>query len=103
MKGHGAMQLRSRRSPEENDVQGGRDIAVVRERISSIVRDRLGGVEEELVGAGLLDSLKAISLALTLEKEFGVSFEEMSVDDMVTLTSLTQKVHSILMRPHRGG
>jgi len=79
-------------------MQDSRDIAVVRERISMIVRNRLGAVEEELVGAGLLDSLKAISLALTLEKEFGVSFEEISVEDMVTLTSLTRKVHSILMR-----
>jgi len=86
------------RSPRREYMQDSRDIAVVRERISMIVRNRLGAVEEELVGAGLLDSLKAISLALTLEKEFGVSFEEISVEDMVTLTSLTRKVHSILMR-----
>jgi acyl carrier protein len=75
------------------------DMEAVRERIAHVLISRLGGVEEELVGTGLLDSLKAISLALTLEKEFGVSLEDISVDDMVTLSSLTRKIHSLLGQP----
>lgn len=76
----------------------GYDIEAVQHRITEIVLARLGAVEEELVATGLLDSVKAISLALALEEEFGLPLEEMSLDDMVTLSSLMRKVFSTMER-----
>lgn len=76
----------------------GYDIDAVQNRITEIVLARLGAVEEELVATGLLDSVKAISLALALEEEFGLPLEEMSLDDMVTLSSLMRKVFSTMER-----
>jgi acyl carrier protein len=78
------------------------DIEAVQSRVTEIVLARLGSVEEELVATGLLDSVKAISLALALEEEFGLPLEEMSLDDMVTLSSLTRKVFSTMERSNAG-
>lgn len=78
------------------------DIEAVQSRVAEIVLARLGSVEEELVATGLLDSVKAISLALALEEEFGLPLEEMSLDDMVTLSSLTRKVFSTMARSSAG-
>jgi acyl carrier protein len=78
------------------------DIEAVQSRVAEIVLARLGSVEEELVATGLLDSVKAISLALALEEEFGLPLEEVSLDDMVTLSSLTRKVFSTMARSNAG-
>jgi acyl carrier protein len=78
------------------------DIEAVQNRVTEIVLARLGSVEEELVATGLLDSVKAISLALALEEEFVLPLEEMSLDDMVTLSSLTRKVFSTMERSNAG-
>ena len=72
------------------------------DRVVAIVLARLGGVEEELVAAGLLDSVKAISLALAIEEEFGLPLEDISVDDMVTLSSLTRKICSAMEQSSTG-
>lgn len=78
------------------------DAENLQDRVVAIVLTWLGGVEEELVAAGLLDSVKAISLALAIEQEFGLPLEEISVDDMVTLSSLTRKICSAMERSNAG-
>jgi acyl carrier protein len=71
---------------------------MVRDRVVDLLVLHLGRVDEELIGSGLVDSLRAISLALTLEKEFGVVLDEMTLEDMVTLSSLSDRLHTIIVR-----
>jgi acyl carrier protein len=73
-------------------------LEAVRERVSAFLVSRFGRVEENLVGSGIIDSLKAIGVALALEEEFGVPLENLSVSDMATLSSLTRKVHDLTQK-----
>jgi acyl carrier protein len=67
----------------------------IRERVIAVVLIELGHANEELVGNGLIDSVKAISVALSLEHEFGISLEDLSLTDMATLSSLSEKIQAI--------
>jgi acyl carrier protein len=71
----------------------------VRARVERILIDRFGRVQEELVAAGILDSLKTIELALALESEFGVPLDELTTQDTMTLSALVRTV----MQLRRGG
>lgn len=77
------------------------DVQTVRDRVVDILVLSLGRAEEELVASGLVDSLKAISLALMLEKEFGISLDEMTLEDMTTLSSLSDKLHTFMTKSRR--
>lgn len=70
-------------------------LEAIRRRVAAVVITELGRAEENLIGNGLIDSVKAVCLALSLEQEFGISFEELSLTDMATLSSLGEKIHSI--------
>lgn len=71
-------------------------LEAVRDRVTRVVLKDVGTVEEQLIANGLIDSVKAINLALSLEKEFGVSLEDLSLADMITLSKLSHKVYSII-------
>jgi acyl carrier protein len=68
---------------------------IVRARIAATIAAELGRSEEDLIASGLIDSLKAIRLALTLEDAFGVPLDDLSLADMKTLSSMAEKVHAI--------
>lgn len=72
--------------------------SVIRERIERIVIGEFGRADEELAASGILDSLKSVSLALLLEREFDSPLRDISVADMATMSQLCQKIHSILAR-----
>jgi acyl carrier protein len=77
------------------------DVQTVRDRVVDILVLSLGRAEEELVASGLVDSLRAISLALMLEKEFGISLDEMTLEDMTTLSSLSDRLHTFITKSRR--
>jgi hypothetical protein len=70
---------------------------LVRDRVVSVLTKEFGRVEEDLVGSGLLDSLKSISAALLLEEEFALPLtDELSMVDMATVLLLSKKIYGIL-------
>jgi acyl carrier protein len=70
----------------------------VRDRVTGVIAAEFGKLDEDLVGSGLIDSLKAIDVALLLEEKFGVSLHDISVADMRTVTSLSKKIFTIIAR-----
>lgn len=68
----------------------------VRDRLSTIFIREFGRVEEDLVASGIVDSLKSIEVALILEEEFQVPLESLTMADMTTLESLSQKIFSVM-------
>lgn len=68
----------------------------VLDRISTIFIREFGRVEEDLVASGIVDSLKSIEVALILEEEFQVPLESLTMADMTTLESLSQKIFSVM-------
>ena len=64
----------------------------IRQRIASLIERRFGRVDEELVRAGILDSLRTIELALDLEREFGIRIDQLTLQDIQTLTSLSERL-----------
>lgn len=75
------------RGPSMEDLRSGVEILLAK---------RFGRLEEDLVGSGMVDSLKAIDVAIDLEARFGVPLRALSVQDMRTVTSLTAAIQSIL-------
>jgi acyl carrier protein len=71
-------------------------LEAVRGRVAAVVMQCLGTVEDSLTENGLIDSVKAINLALNLEEEFGISLEDVSLADMTTVLKLSQKIYSIM-------
>jgi acyl carrier protein len=67
-----------------------------REGVVNVFMTEFGRVEEDLVGSGLMDSLKAIDISLILEDKFGVPLDGLSMVDMITLSSLTAKIKEIV-------
>lgn len=66
--------------------------ARIRARVEGLIQKKFGRIEEELVGSGLLDSLRTIELALLLESEFSVPVESIALDDVVTVTRLVERL-----------
>lgn len=61
-------------------------------RLHQIITARYGRSEEKLMASGLVDSLRAVELALTLEKEFGLPADSFALSDMATITALSQRI-----------
>ncbi len=64
----------------------------VASRLRQLIKAKYGRAEEELITSGLIDSLRAVELALALEKEFGLSADSFALKDMMTITSLSQRI-----------
>ena len=64
----------------------------VRLRVAKIIAGKYGRVEEELMASGLVDSLRAVELALALEKEFQLQPDSFALKDMRTMTSLSRRI-----------
>ncbi len=64
----------------------------IRRQVIAVVENTYGQVEEKLIASGIVDSLRAVQLAITLEKQFQLEPDSFSLRDMQTLTSLTARV-----------
>ena len=73
----------------------GLNLQAVRLRVETVIKAELGRTEEYLFATGLVDSVKAISLLLCLEDEFGFSLEDLSLSDMETISCLSKKIETI--------
>ncbi|HYO55263.1 acyl carrier protein [Archangium sp.] len=69
-------------------------------RLRQLITTKYGRAEEELMTSGLIDSLRAVELALALEKEFGLAADSFALSDMKTITSLSQRIFSA-QGPHQ--
>jgi acyl carrier protein len=75
-----------------------RNFEIISNRIQSIFCEELQidppGVSEDLIDAGVLDSMMFVSLVAHLEAEFGmsVSLQEVEVTDFSTIEKITQLV-----------
>jgi acyl carrier protein len=70
----------------------------IRSRLLVIVTKQYGRAEEDLMAGGVIDSLRAIDLALKLEQEFDLPANSFLLTDMRTITTLTQRIAAV-----RGG
>jgi acyl carrier protein len=64
----------------------------VRQRILQIVAAKYGRAEENLMASGLVDSLRAVELAMLLEKEFSLDADTFALSDMKTVSSISKRV-----------
>ena len=69
----------------------------IRARIELLIAEECGRVEENLLG--IVDSVRAIGVALCLEDEFSIPLQALSLQDMTTVSLLANKVHMILTNP----
>lgn len=67
-------------------------VTTIKTRIHEIVNDKFGRVEEELMAAGIIDSLRAIQLAMALEKEFALEADSFELSDMRTISSISERI-----------
>ena len=61
-------------------------------RVRQVIKSRYGRVDEQLMATGIIDSLRAVDLALVLEKEFGLQADSFALSDMKTITSLSKRI-----------
>ncbi len=71
----------------------------IRRRVLDLVTRRYGRAQEELVKSGVVDSLTAVELAIALEQEFCLEPDSFGLSDMATLTSVSQRILSLLRCP----
>lgn len=69
--------------------------ANIRQQLSDLVHDKYGQCDELLMESGVLDSLKAVELAIEVGTIFDIETKQLKLNDMATLTSLTQAILSI--------
>lgn len=63
----------------------------LRSRVVTIVAGKYGRSDEELMASGIIDSLSAIDLALTLERELGLDADSFDLDDMRSISSIVRR------------
>lgn len=64
----------------------------IRARVEAILMRQFGRVEEQLIGSGMLDSLRTIEFALGLEAEFQIQLHHLTVQDTSTITAVTSRL-----------
>ena len=74
----------------------------VRPRIREIIAEKCGRVDEALMTGGILDSVSAVELAMTLEEEFAREPDSFALSDFATLTTLSKRVLALRGAPERG-
>jgi acyl carrier protein len=70
----------------------------ITQRVNEIVRARYGRTEENLMASGLVDSLRAVELAMLLEKAFGLEADTFSLSDLKTVSAITRRVRAVPRR-----
>jgi acyl carrier protein len=70
------------------------DAEPLRARVEEILTRTFGRCEEHLYASGLIDSLRAIELGTLLEAEFGIPISELSVQDLVSVTTIVDKLQA---------
>lgn len=76
--------------------------ADVAARIRQFILSRYGRVDERLMASGLIDSLRAVELAIALEQEFGLPADSFVLSDMATITALSARILSVQGGPQSG-
>jgi len=76
------------------------DLTDIRARVSAIVTQRYGRSDERLMATGIIDSLSAVDLAITLEQEFRLDADSFALSDMATVTSVSERIARA--RPREG-
>jgi acyl carrier protein len=76
-------------------------VTEIASRLRQIIQARYGRAEEELMASGLIDSLRAVELALVLAKEFNLEADSFALRDMKTITSLSQRILSAQGSPEQ--
>jgi acyl carrier protein len=61
-------------------------------QLAEIIERKYGRVQEDLMASGLIDSLRAVELALSLEKEFGLQPDTFALSDLRTLSALAHRI-----------
>ena len=68
----------------------------VRQRINAIIERKYGRLEENLMATGLVDSLRAVELAMLIEKEFALQADTFALSDMRTTSAIAKRVLAVL-------
>ena len=67
-------------------------VAQIRGTVIEIVQAQFGRCEEDLLASGIVDSLTAIELALTLEREFGLRADSFALADFRSIDALVRRI-----------
>jgi acyl carrier protein len=63
--------------------------------VAAIVTSKYGRAEEELMASGIIDSIAAIDLALTLEREFALQPDNFQLADMRSISAIVNRVCNV--------
>jgi uncharacterized protein len=66
---------------------------VIRPMIEAEVFRTCGAVQEDLVAAGLLDSLKAFELVASLKRAFRIELDDVTMQDLSSITSIVETIY----------
>lgn len=66
----------------------------VKKQLKELVQNKYGQCDERLMESGVLDSLKAVELAIEVGTLFDIDTNELKLKDMATLTSLARAIVS---------
>lgn len=73
---------------------GEREIA---EQVRALLASELGEpVEDQLLAGGVIDSLRSVDLALSIEEKFALGPGELAMDDLATISVLAKRIHQLL-------
>lgn len=72
------------------------DIEAIKERVRQIVKEKFGRVEENLTASGIVDSLRAVQLAIALEQAFMLEADSFELSDMTSIDALSKKIRETL-------
>ena len=69
------------------------DPGSIKDQLKELVQSKYGRCDEMLMESGILDSLKAVELAIEVGILFGADTNEIKLKDMATLTSLSEAIY----------
>ncbi len=68
------------------------EIGSIKDQLKELVQSKYGRCDEMLMDSGILDSLKAVELAIEVGTLFGADTNEIKLKDMATLTTLSEAI-----------
>ena len=68
----------------------------IQARVESVIMQRFGRVETDLVEQGIVDSLGAMELLVLLQKEFEVRLGDVMIADLATVPRIAAVVEAAL-------
>jgi acyl carrier protein len=66
----------------------------IQERVEAVIRGKFGRVETELAASGLVDSLRAMELLVSLQDEFRLELPNVTIQDLATVPRIVALIEA---------